>query len=72
MNQEQIIGTAFEYAEIRALSARIANDLSKLAELMVMYKRPDDEIKKLIDTKMLTTEYHYTYTSSGLKKLLSI
>lgn len=72
MNQKQIIGTAFEYAHISNLSARMVSDIDVLIQLMTMYKRPSEEIKKLSDMKLLLTEYHFTYTSSGLEKLLSL
>lgn len=72
MNQKQIISTAFEYADISITSARMANDIDKLIQLMTMYKRPMEEIKRLSDMKLLLTEYHYTYTSTGLEKLLSL
>lgn len=72
MNQQQLIGTAFEYANISSLSANISNELDQLISLMKMYKRPPDELKKLADIKLLLTEYHFTYTTSGLEKLLSL
>lgn len=72
MNQRQLIGTAFEYAEINALSARISNDLCKLISLIEMYKRPADEIKKLIEMDTLMKEYHFTYTATALNKLSAL
>jgi hypothetical protein len=72
MNQRQIIGTAFEYAEISNLSGRMANDMEKLISLMTMYNRPPEEIKKMADMKLQLTAYHFAYTSTGLEKLLSL
>jgi hypothetical protein len=72
MNQNQLIGTAFEYANISILSDRMSADMDKLIAFMKMYKRPPDEIRKLSDMKLLLTEYHYTYTATGLEKLLSL
>lgn len=72
MTQQAIVGTAFEYAEINILSARISNDLSKLISLMQSYKRPPDEIKQMAQLDSLMKEYHFTYTSSGLNKFLSL
>ncbi len=71
MNQQQLIGTAFEYAEIKNISARMLNDLDKLTSLMVTYKRSEAEIKQLSDIKLLLTEYNLTYTSYTLEKLTS-
>lgn len=72
MNTPQLIGTCFEYAQISELSDRMQTDLDKLLALMKMYKRPDDEIKKLSDIRLLLTEYRYTYTKAGLEKLLKL
>lgn len=72
MNQRQLIGTAFEYAAISSLSAQISKDIDQLISLMKMYKRPPIEIEQLSDTKLLLTQYHYTYTQSGLEKLLTL
>jgi hypothetical protein len=72
MNQQQIIGTAFEYAAINSLSARLVNDLEMLTQMAAMYNRPISEIKQLSDTKQLLKEYHFTYNQSTLEKFITI
>lgn len=72
MNQQQLIGTCFEYAQISDLSTRMQEDLDKLLSLMKMYQRPEDEIKKLSDVRILLTEYRFTYTKAGLEKFLKL
>lgn len=72
MNQQQIIGSAFEYAHINNLSATITNDLQKLISLMAMYNRPANEINKMSDVINLLKEYHFTYTQSTLEKFISL
>lgn len=72
MNNKQIMGTAFEYAQINMLSAQISNSLTQLIDLMSMYKRPTNELKQMSDLKLLLSEYHFTYTFSGLEKFIEL
>lgn len=72
MNNEQLIGTAFEYAEINNLSATISNSLQKLIGLMSMYERPTHEIETLSKTISILHEYHFTYTSTGLHNFIKL
>lgn len=70
MNNAQLIGTSFEYAEISKTSARIANDMVSLMQLLTMYEVPHDEIYAIVKTHELMTKYHFTYTQSSLLKKL--
>lgn len=70
MNQQQLIGTCFEYAQMGIISTRMQEDLDKLIAFMKMYNRPEDEIKKLSDIRILLTQYRFIYTQSGLEKLI--
>lgn len=72
MTNEQIVGTAFEYASIHTLTSTLANDMQKLISLMRMHKRPDDELIKMSQVLLLLNEYHYTYTLSGLNKFIQL
>lgn len=70
MNQLQIIGTAFEYAQIAGSSARIRNEIDSLMGLLLAYKVPTAHIELFEKARELATTYHFKHSSSALAKEL--
>jgi hypothetical protein len=68
MNDRQLVGTAFEYANIQMLSTRIANDLEHLIQYAHMYEMPTAEIKTMLDCVLQVKNYSFTYTADKLIK----
>lgn len=71
INTDQIIGTAFEYAEISMTSARIVNDIDKLLSILDVYSVSIADIKQLSDIRQLLHNYHFKYTATSLLKHLN-
>lgn len=68
LSREQLIGTAFEYANISMRAIRISNEIQELITYLTMYKVPSEDIGNLMGTQDMLKRYHYSYTQSSLNK----
>lgn len=68
MKDIQLVGTAFEYAEISTQSGRIADEIQNLLPLLTMYKIEPASINQLNDTIQLLKVIHFSHTFSGFQK----
>ena len=71
MTQRALIGTAFEYAGISSLSARISNDIQALLSLTPDGYISQEDVQSLAAIRDLMTNYHYKYSATQLDKHIS-
>jgi len=71
MTQRALIGTAFEYATISNLSARIRNDIQELLSFSDPSYIPLDDLKRLAEVRDLLTNYHFKFSATNLDKIIS-
>jgi hypothetical protein len=64
----QLIGTAFEYANISTQSARISNDMDKLLPLLQIHNVPADELNTLLESQRLLKKYHFSFSFTSFNK----
>lgn len=71
MTQAALIGTAFEYATISNLSARIRNDIQTLLQYASAADMPQADVNALSVMSELMAKYHFGFNPYRLQKKLN-